>query len=612
MADKFFLYPFAFAGTRTAIPDDTQLSGSISYQEGYGPDYALDQFSDPDAKNIERGKWNQLLYDITNVIRSLQTVTYPAFITSADNGGTPYSYGVGAMCRFDPGSGMKNYRSKVSSNTTDPSNTTNWEEVGIFATNAIALTGTSTTAYMTPANTKWVIDNLVTSIASTYAPLASPAFTGNPTVPNQSPLTNNTRAANTAYVDAAIAAIPSGSFLPLAGGSMSGALNTAKGTDIASAGTTNIGAATGNFVHITGTTTITAFDTVQAGTERVLKFDGILTLTHNATSLILPTGANITTAAGDIAEFTSEGSGNWRCTNYMRASGAPLGGGGISSTNTIVYTQATDTCTISNASPSVITPSLGARTCGDNDSPVRFTTTGTLPTGFSTGVTYWIINSNGTTYNLSATKGGAAINTSSAGSGTHTVISAPYVKPVNLAFVNAKVVGASGGTGGAATGSTSSGASAGGYSEDNIDAASLSASEDIAVGIGGAAGNTGPGNGTDGTTSSFGTSPFIQATGGGASSASSGAAMPGAPGEGSGGSINLRGGYGQVKQSNVVSGMGGLSALGGNGGNRDTQGVGIAAARNSGSGPGGSYSSVSAQNGQVGSTGRVIVTEYLS
>ena len=38
------------------------------------------------------------------------------------------------------------------------------------------------------------------------APLASPTFTGNPIVPTQSPATNNTRAASTAYADAAVAA----------------------------------------------------------------------------------------------------------------------------------------------------------------------------------------------------------------------------------------------------------------------------------------------------------------------------------------------------------------------------------------------------------------------
>ncbi len=40
-----------------------------------------------------------------------------------------------------------------------------------------------------------------------YAPLASPPLTGNPTTPNQAANSNNTRIANTAYVDGAIAAI---------------------------------------------------------------------------------------------------------------------------------------------------------------------------------------------------------------------------------------------------------------------------------------------------------------------------------------------------------------------------------------------------------------------
>jgi hypothetical protein len=112
------------------------------------------------------------------------------------------------------------------------------------------------------------------------------------------------------------------------GGSLSGALNEAKGADIASAATTDIGAATGNLVRVTGATTITALGTAQAGAARTVVFVAALTLTHHATSLILPTAANIITAAGDVAQFRSEGSGDWRCTGYLRADGTPLAGGG--------------------------------------------------------------------------------------------------------------------------------------------------------------------------------------------------------------------------------------------------------------------------------------------
>lgn len=90
----------------------------------------------------------------------------------------------------------------------------------------------------------------------------------------------------------------------------------AQGANIASATTTDLSAATGGYVHITGTTTITGFGTVSAGIRRKITFDGALTLTHNATSLILPTGASITTVAGDTCEAMSEGSGNWRVLWY--------------------------------------------------------------------------------------------------------------------------------------------------------------------------------------------------------------------------------------------------------------------------------------------------------
>lgn len=95
----------------------------------------------------------------------------------------------------------------------------------------------------------------------------------------------------------------------------------AKGSDIASATTTDIGAATAEFVDVTGTTTITGLGTIAAGIVRTVRFTGALTLTHNATSLILPGSANITTANGDVAMFRSLGSGNWKCVSYIRQDG---------------------------------------------------------------------------------------------------------------------------------------------------------------------------------------------------------------------------------------------------------------------------------------------------
>lgn len=96
-----------------------------------------------------------------------------------------------------------------------------------------------------------------------------------------------------------------------------------KGADVASASTIDLSAAGGDFVDVTGTTIITAITSEAAGIQRTVRFTGALTLTHNATSLILPGGANITTANGDTALFKSLGSGNWLCMAYTKASGLP-------------------------------------------------------------------------------------------------------------------------------------------------------------------------------------------------------------------------------------------------------------------------------------------------
>ena len=81
---------------------------------------------------------------------------------------------------------------------------------------------------------------------------------------------------------------------------------------VASAATTDLGASDETFLTVSGTTTITAFGTVSAGIYKFVTFSGALTLTHNATSLILLGGANRTTVAGDCGLYLSLGSGNWK------------------------------------------------------------------------------------------------------------------------------------------------------------------------------------------------------------------------------------------------------------------------------------------------------------
>jgi hypothetical protein len=120
----------------------------------------------------------------------------------------------------------------------------------------------------------------------------------------------------------------------------SSTLLLARGTTVASASTVDLGAADSDYVEISGTATITSLGTTATRNHIWVKFQDILTLTHNATSLILPTGTNITTAAGDTAEFVRISAGNWQCVGYQRANGQSLvptiGGLGIGQTWTNV------------------------------------------------------------------------------------------------------------------------------------------------------------------------------------------------------------------------------------------------------------------------------------
>ena len=116
-------------------------------------------------------------------------------------------------------------------------------------------------------------------------------------------------------------------------------------TDVASAATTDIGAAATQRVRVTGTTTITSFGTA-ARSFRIIRFAASLTLTHNATSLILPGAVNIATAAGDVALAGSDASGNWTVLAYWPNAGF----GGQGQTSAAAITAQTGTITTATGS----------------------------------------------------------------------------------------------------------------------------------------------------------------------------------------------------------------------------------------------------------------------
>jgi hypothetical protein len=133
----------------------------------------------------------------------------------------------------------------------------------------------------------------------------------------------------------------------------------------------------------------------------------------NASSLSIPFVFSVSDTA--LIELTN-------LAMRVRVSDSVITRGSVSSAITnSTFSQYTDTVTMTIASPAVITYA-GADNFAVND-PVTFTTTGALPTGIVAGTTYYVktVNSGTNAITIAATAGGAAINTSGAQSGVHTM-----------------------------------------------------------------------------------------------------------------------------------------------------------------------------------------------
>lgn len=116
-----------------------------------------------------------------------------------------------------------------------------------------------------------------------------------------------------------------GTFHSYSGTSVSAQVDYGESPVVAAA-TTDLGALDTNTVLVTGSGAITSLGSSASELTPLynVRFGGAMTLTYDASALILPGAANIVTAAGDAALFLYLGSGNWRCVSYHRASGAAL------------------------------------------------------------------------------------------------------------------------------------------------------------------------------------------------------------------------------------------------------------------------------------------------
>jgi hypothetical protein len=146
MNQHYYIFSFGEAGTITpAIPNDTDPSGFVSYQQGWTFDYQRNLLTDPAAKSPTYTNFNALLSDVTINLQNYQQNGTPEFITTSDNGGTPYSYRINAIVRYSAGGNAPFglYLNTVDNNTNIPTATSSgWVNIGTqLAASRIKLTG---------------------------------------------------------------------------------------------------------------------------------------------------------------------------------------------------------------------------------------------------------------------------------------------------------------------------------------------------------------------------------------------------------------------------------------------------------------------------------------
>lgn len=93
---------------------------------------------------------------------------------------------------------------------------------------------------------------------------------------------------------------------------------TIKGANMAAAPTLNLATATGDYVEVTGTATITSFGTMPAGVRKTLRFQGTPTIAHGG-SISVPGNQSITVSATNVVEVLSLGAGNWMVVGFSSA-----------------------------------------------------------------------------------------------------------------------------------------------------------------------------------------------------------------------------------------------------------------------------------------------------
>ncbi len=117
--NRYYKKPFAQNGNKTEVPNES-VSGSVSYDTGYGPDYELQEGS-VNRKRIERQPFNGMMNSITKNLKQWQENLYPTWIED-DGDGVAFEYTEGMIVSHD----NVNYISLEVSNQEEPGTGSKW------------------------------------------------------------------------------------------------------------------------------------------------------------------------------------------------------------------------------------------------------------------------------------------------------------------------------------------------------------------------------------------------------------------------------------------------------------------------------------------------------
>lgn len=236
------------------------------------------------------------------------------------------------------------------------------------------------------------------------------------------------------------------------------------------------------------------------------------------------------------------------------------------------------TVTFSNSPDLTFGSAAGTPAVGQ---PVQFTTTGTLPTGFSLNTTYYVRSVSSNTCQVSTTQGGSATTyTNGTGSGTHTAVTQrPFNSYAGAPDTVEYLVVAGGGAGAGSYQPGNGGGGAGGFKSVAGFSVATGSALTVTIGAGGAAAHSFYIVGASGSNSVFSSVTSTGGGGGGTNAAGYGGATGG-----SGGGGGVSAGSGTSGQGNAGGAVSG--AFGGGGGGAGSAGTAATSTINGNGGAG--------------------------